>query len=204
MFLYLWACADNLYVCGFISKVYIFFKIITKLDGHCNDVVRLDDEKSIFLNQINGFDICDFKLPSKFENLNKMKKIEVIFENMENYKSKLDDAQLNLINKIIQLRRQNNIQNNILGLNYEYQQQLSDYIINKKTELIFDEEKNIYKFSNNYYLIKYSISECQRDIKEKIILNISTIDFLDKINIMLKYNYEYIALYKNQFNENDM
>ena len=96
---------------------------------------------------------------------------------MENYKSKLDDAQLNLINKIIQ-------QNNILELNYEYQQQLPDYIINKKTELIFDEEKNIYKFSNNYYLIKYSISECQRDIKEKIILNISTIDFLDKINIM--------------------
>ena len=67
---------------------------------------------------------------------------------MENYKSKLDDAQLNLINKIIQ-------QNNILELNYEYQQQLPDYIINKKTELIFYKEKNIYKFSNNFVNIDF-------------------------------------------------
>ena len=65
---------------GLFLKVYIFFKIITKLNGHCNDIIRLDDEKSIFLNQINGFDVCDFKLPSEFENLNEKNKIEMIFK----------------------------------------------------------------------------------------------------------------------------
>ena len=147
------------------------------------------------LRKINGFDICDFELPLEFDKLNDKDKIKIIFknENMEKYEYELDDAQLNLIDKINKLRRQNNI----LEFQYNKEQKLPEYMINTKTELFFYKEKDIYKFSTNCYLIKYPISECQNDIKDKNIINILTIDFLDKINIMRKDNYEYIALYNN-------
>ena len=59
-------------------------------------------------------------------------------------------------------------------------------------------KKKIYtKFSNNYYLIKYPISEYQNDIKDENIINILTNDILDRINIIRKDNYEYISLYNN-------
>ena len=117
---------------------------------------------------------------------------------MEKYEYKLDVAQLKLIDKINQLRRQNNIPE----LQYNKEQKFPEHIINSKTELFFYEEKDIYKFSTNCYLIKYPISKCQKDIKYKNIINILTIDFLDKINIIRKDNYVYIALYNNKFNEN--
>ena len=161
------------------------------------------DKKTIILSQINGFDICNFELPLEFEKLNKINKIRMIFkrENMEKYTWEFDDTQLRLIIKINQLRKKNNIPE--LILESDKKQHLPDYIINKKTQLIFYKENYIYKFSKNYYLIKYPISECQKDIRDEKIINILSIAFLDRINIMKKDNYEYITLYNDQFNEND-
>jgi len=178
------------YICEYCSNVI----------GDINDINEIDDKKSIILSQINGFDISNFELPLEFENLNKISKIEMIFkkENMKKYMCKLDDTQIKLIIKINQLR----IQNNIPQLKYDEEQQLPDYIINKKTELVFYEEKNIYKLSINYYLIKYLISECQKDINDKKVINILTNDFLDRINIIRKDSYEYIALFNSKYKEN--
>ena len=100
-------------------------------------------------------------------------------ENMKNYIYILDDTQLMLINKINELREKNNIPK----LKYDKEQYFPDYIINKKTELTFCEEKYIFKCSNNYYSIKYPTSESQKDINDEKIINILTIDFLDRINI---------------------
>ena len=178
----------------YIFIIYLFAKFYEAPEN------SFDDKKLYILRQINGFDICDYELPSEFEKSDDKDKIKTIFkkENMKKYNYKLDDIQLKLIDKINQLRRQKKIQE----LKYNIWQELPDYIINNKTELIFYKEKYIYKFSNNYYLIKYPISECQNDIKDKNIINIFTIDFLDRINIIRKDNYEYITLYNNQFNEN--
>ena len=184
-----------------IMSFYLFIYIVNLCLIFCESPEdRLKDKKLYFLRQINGFDICDYELPSEFEKSDDKDKIKTIFkkENMKEYNYKLDDIQLKLIDKINQLRRQKKIQE----LKYDKWQELPDYIINNKTELIFYKEKDIYKFSNNYYLIKYPISECQNDIKDKNIINIFTIDFLDRINIIRKDNYEYITLYNNQFNEN--
>ena len=117
-------------------------------------------------------------------------------ENMKKYRYVLDNAQKELINKINKIRKQNNIKE----LKYDVLQQIPDYIINNKTELIFYKDKNVYEFSNNYYLIKYPISETQKEINDKNIINIIKIDFLDSINIIRKDNYEYILLYKNNHN----
>ena len=154
------------------------------------------------LNKINGINIYDFKLPNEYDKLNKIGKIAMIFkkENMKKYfLYGLDDTQKTLINNINQLRRKNNIPE----LEYNEKQYLPDYIINKKTEFIFYEKENIYKFYNDYYLIKYPISECQKIINDNNITNILSINILDRINIIRKDDYEYIALYNNQFNENE-
>ena len=57
-----------------------------------------------------------------FDKLNDKDKIKIIFknENMEKYEYELDDAQLNLIDKINKLRRQNNI----LEFQYNKEQKL--------------------------------------------------------------------------------
>ena len=67
--------------------------------------------KKYYLRKINGFDICDFELPLEFDKLNDKDKIKIIFknENMEKYRYALDYSQRKLIDKINQLRRQNNI-----------------------------------------------------------------------------------------------
>ena len=152
------------------------------------------------LNKINGINIYDFELQNEYDKLNKIGKIAMIFkkENMKKYfLYRLDDTQKTLINNINQLRRKNNIPK------LQFNEYLPDYIINKKTEFIFHEKENIYKFYNDYYLIKYPISECQKIINDNNITNILSINILDRINIIRKDDYEYIALYNNQFNENE-
>jgi len=167
----------------------------------CGYINEAGDKISIILNQINGININEYQLPKETYDLNKIDKIKMIFgkNNMINYTYKLDNTQKKLINKINQIR----IQENIPELNYDENQKLPNYIINKKTELFLKEEKNIYKFYNYYYLIKYPISKCQKDIDDYNFINIIKNNYLDSINIIRKDKYEYIALYKNQFNENN-
>ena len=198
---FLWFYKFDIGIICFMS-INIFLYLILILYPFCGGgyPVGLDDIKKYYLRQINGFDICDFKLPLEFDKLNDKDKIKIIFkkENMEKYRYAFDYSQIKLIYKINKLRRQNNIPE----FQYNEEQKFPENIINSKTELFFYEEKDIYKFSTNCYLIKYPISKCQKDIKDKNIINILTIDFLDKINIMRKDNYVYIALYNNKFNEN--
>ena len=194
----LWFYDFDIAILGFMP-IYLLLYFLLYFVGFDED--KFDDKKLYILNQINGFDIFGFEFNSEFENLNDKNKLRIIFkkENMRIYEYKLNYSQIKLIDKINELRRQNNIPE----LNYDIWQKLPDYIINNKTELIFYKEKDIYKFPNNYYLIKYPISEFQSEIKDKNIINILNSDFLDRINIMRKDNYEYIALYNNQFNENN-
>ena len=156
---------------------------------------QCSDEKYFILCQIKGLNIRARILPLIFKNLNEKDKLKMIFkkENMRKYRYALNNVQKELINKINKIRKQNNIKE----LKYAMNQQLPDYIINNKTVLIFYKDKNVYEFSNNYYLIKYPISETQKEINDENIINIIKIDSFDNINIIRKDNYEYISLYKN-------
>ena len=183
-------------ILDFTSIYLIFLKPV--ING---SISNLDDEILIYLNQINGINISGYQLPKEFYDLNKAEKIKMIFkkENMTQYTYILNDIQKMLINKINQIRNLKNIPE----LKYDEHQKLPNYIINPKTELIFKEEKNIYKFYNYYYLIKYPISESHNDINDYNFIKIIKINYLDRINIIRKDNYEYIALYTDQFNENN-
>ena len=202
---HIWFGSFNIAIIIFIFLTLLnnfIFVIITL--SCCDENDTYDDKKSIILKRINEINLCDFKLPLEFDNLNEKGKLKMIFkeENMKKYKYKINYEQFMLLNKINQIRRNNNLP----ILKFYERNESTDYkmgakyfsdFINIKTELIFYKEKNIYKFSNDYYLIKYPISESQKNINDKNIINIITIDFLDRINIIRINDYEYISLYKS-------
>ena len=185
----------------YFDIVLIIFMFLSLLWKFIKFKYNIRKYKLLILNQINGFHINNFTFYLYKENSNKIGKIKKIFkkENMKEYKFELNDNQIRLIKNINQLRKENNIRE----LKYDEKQKFPDYLMNKKTELFFYKEKNIYKFNNNYYLIKYPISESQKDITDKNIINIITIDILERINIMQKDEYYYIALYNDHFDKNE-
>ena len=185
----------------YFDIVLIIFMFLSLLWKFIKFKYNVRKYKLLILNQINGFNINNFTFYLYKENSNKIGKIKKIFnkKNMKEYESELNDNQIRLINNINQLRKENNIRE----LKYDEKQKFPDYLMNKKTELFFYKEKNIYKFNNNYYLIKYPISESQKDITDKNIINIITIDILERINIMQKDDYYYITLYNDHFDKNE-
>ena len=156
---------------------------------------RGDDIKELFLIQINRININDFKLPSNLDNLNEKAKNEFIFNknNMKKYEYKLNENQIDLITKINHIRQQNNVPK----LKYEEKEKLPDFIINKKTELIFYKKESIYKLSKNFYVFKYPKNEFKNNLNDKDIINILTIDFLDRINIIEQDYIEFVSIYHN-------
>ena len=181
-----------------ISLIIICFDIYKKgLQG-------FDDSKVFFLNNFKGINIIEFELPSETYNLNNKNAQIFKKENVEKYKYSLNENQINLIRNINDIRRRNN---NITLLNYVREENLPEFIINEKTELIFNGHKNIFKLSSSFYIFKYPKNEFQNLLNNSQILNIITIDELNEINIIEQNNIEFISVYKrnngNNINRNN-
>ena len=162
-----------------------------------------DDEKIFIMNQLNGINIIDYTLPSYFDNLSKKAKLEEIFkeDNMKQYQYELKDNQISLITKINDIRRNYNL-NTIPIINRV--ERLPDLIIHLKTELFFYPEVNIHKISPNSFIFKYPKNEFINYFNNEKILNIITINSLNKINIIEQNNLEFISIYKeDEPNNND-
>ena len=151
----------------------------------------------MFLNQINRININDFELPSEFNNLNEKNKNEFIFNknNIKKYEYKLNKNQIDLIKKLNHIRQQNNMPE----LKYEETEKLPNFKINKKKELIFFKKESIYKLSKFFYVFKYPKSEFKNNINNKDIINILTIDFLDRINIIEQDDKEFVSFYNHKY-----
>jgi len=190
----------ELYLYDIIHIIYILFFFVGYLIYFIWDKFR-DDEKQINLKQINGIIINSFNLPKEFDNYNNKSKNEFIFkkENIEKYEYDLNGNQINLINNINYIRKNNNIPE----LKFDKYEKLQDFIIYQRTELIFHKNQNINKISNNLYIFRYNINELQNLLNNKEILNIIKIDFLDKINIIIQNNMELVSVYNNsKINDN--
>jgi len=185
----------------FISYYFIFL-IYVIICFFQNDL-ELSDQRTFYLNQIQRFKINEFQLPSKFDKLNKKEQYEFIFkkENIEKYEYILNANQILLINKI------NNIRDNynIPKLKYNTTECLPDFIVNEKTELVFNEEKYIHKISDNLYIFNYPKNEFQNLLYTTEIISILTNDYLDSINILEKNSIELISIYNcNNINKPNM
>ena len=153
-----------------------------------------------YLNQINKININEFELPEGFNKLNEKDKNKLIFkkENMEEYSYNLNFDQILLIGKLNDIRYQNHLR----ALEYHEEEKLPDFIKNTKTLLILFPNENIYKLSTNLYIFKYLKNEFQNHLNDREILNIITIDFLDRISILEQNDIEFISIYKNNLDNN--
>ena len=153
-----------------------------------------------YLNQINKININEFELPEGFNKLNEKDKNKLIFkkENMEEYSYNLNFDQILLIRKLNDIRYQNHLR----ALEYHEEEKLPDFIKNIKTLLILFPNENIYKLSTNLYIFKYLKNEFQNHLNDREILNIITIDFLDRISILEQNDIEFISIYKNNLDNN--
>jgi hypothetical protein len=190
----------DLYLYDIIHIVFVLILFVGYLIYFIRDKFR-DDGKQIDLKQINGINIISFNLPEEFDNYNNKSKNEFIFkkENIENYKYDLNGNQINLINNINDIRKNNNIPE----LKFDKYEKLQDFIIYQRTELIFHKNQNINKIPNNLYIFRYNINELQNLLNNKEILNIIKIDFLDTINIIIQNNMELVSVYNiSKINDN--
>ena len=174
-------------------------------DNSFSDFSFKDDEKIIIMDKLNGINIIDYTLPSYFANLSKKAKIEEIFkeDNMKQYQYELKDNQISLITKINDIRRKYNLNTFPIPIINRIER-LPDLIIHLKAELFFYPEVNIHKISPNSFIFKYPKNEFQNYLNDDKILNIITIDSLNKINIIEQNNLEFISIYKEDVpNNND-
>ena len=157
---------------------------------------EFDDIKIYSLLEINGIKINEFKLESEFDGLDEKSKNEFVFkkENVENYRYKLNENQINTINKINDIRKNNNIPE----LKFDKKEIIPHFMINPKLQLVFHPKENIYKISGNSYIFKYDKDEFQNLLNKKEIINIIKIDYLNEINIVEQNDTEFIFIFNNR------
>ena len=185
-----WFYSFDLALIVFMSvKIAIYSLFLLGLGVAPKDI---DDIKRDILIELNGIKINDFYF---YDSIEKSKN-ELIYkkENIEKYEYELNDNQINLIHKINDIRKQNNIPE----LKYFKHEKLPSYLINPKPQLIFYQKQNIYKISNDLYIFKYPKNELQILLNNKEIINIIKNDFLNEINLIEQYNNEIISIYNNR------
>ena len=185
-----WFYSFDLALIVFMSvKIAIYSLFLLGLGVAPKDI---DDIKRDILIELNGIKINNFYF---YDSIEKSKN-ELIYkkENIEKYEYELNDNQINLIHKINDIRKQNNIPE----LEYFKREKVPCYLINPKPQLIFYQKQNIYKISNDLYIFKYPKNELQILLNNKEIINIIKIDYLNEINVIEQYNNEIISIYNNR------
>ena len=151
------------------------------------------ERTKITLNKFKGLNIIEKGLPKQFNDLNEKEKNEFIFkkEKEKEYQYKLTESQINLIKKINDIRKGNHIP---LLIYYKIEL-LPEFIINEKTQLIFNDNETIFRLSDNFYVFRYPINQFQNYLNNNQILNIITIETLNIIKIIEQNNFEFISIY---------
>ena len=173
-----------------IYILYIFLLVSEIVKGR---FFEFGEIKKNILQKFKGINIIEKELPESFNNLNEKEKNEFIFkkENVKEYEYKLNKSQINLIQKINDIRKENHIP----LLKYYQIEYLPDFIINEKTQLIFKDNEDIFKLSENFYVFKYPINEVQNFLNNNKILNIITNKKLKTIEIIEQNDFDFILIY---------
>jgi hypothetical protein len=141
---------------------------------------------------------CYFEIQSFSRYLNDKEINNLIIKNARNCKYRLNEDQIDLIKKINEIRKNNNIP----LLKYDENERIPHCIINEVTEVIFYNEKNNFKLKNFLYLFRYKKNEFINFIKNDEILSVITNDLFNKIKIIEQNDTEYILIYNTSKNNN--
>ena len=179
----------SLYLAGIIFNIYVYF---------ANAGKSVSDEKVVFLTKFRDIKIYDFPLPLTFIKLNEYEKRKFILNNKNKYEILISREQYDLIYLINYFRRSNNINEFIFDDIIKF----DDLIIDKYSEVIFCVHENIFKLSNENYLLKYPLSEFKTKYnKDKNITNFLSNKILNSIIIIEMDKIQYInVFYSKRFN----
>ena len=143
--------------CDYVLIIFIFFYLVflvfiiylyfLKAGG---DVITLK-EREIILTKFRDIEINNFGLPLEFKKKNKIDKTKYVLSNKNNYEIKITREQVNILNSINEIRKENNIDE----LTFFRPLKFKDLIIEQYSAHYSCREENIFKFSNGYYLLKY-------------------------------------------------
>ena len=177
--------------------LYLLVIIINTIDYFQNAGTKVQkeekEEEKLYLIKFRGIEINDFFLSSFFINMNDYEKRKYILNNKNIYSVSISRSQKDLIALINKFR----IENNIDELNYDIIITFNDLIFDRYSEPILHSNENIFKLSNEQYLLKYALNEFETRFnnKEKMITNILLNDYLNKIIIIEKDNIQFIFIY---------
>ena len=173
-----------------IPIYYIAFIFFIFSEYKCN-FDNLEDSNIITLNEFKGVKNCYFEIQSFSRYLNDKEINNLIIKNARNCKYRLNEDQIDLIKKINEIRRKNDIP----LLKYDENERIPHCIINEVTEVVLYNEKNNFKLKNFLYLFRYKKNEFKNFIENDEVLRVINNDLLNKIKIIEQNDTEYILIY---------
>ena len=159
------------------------------------DIIRKDQNYKFVDSWFINLDFlilnCYFKIQSFSRYLNDKEINNLIIKNARNCKYRLNEDQIDLIKKINEIRRKNDIP----LLKYDENERIPHCIINEVTEVVLYNEKNNFKLKNFLYLFRYKKNEFKNFIENDEVLRVINNDLLNKIKIIEQNDTEYILIY---------
>ena len=155
--------------------------------------------KIIYIKKFQGIEINTLEIDNYFDKMNSEEKKNYILsktEKMTFKKNKNKDSIILIKSKINKYRKENKLDK------LEYIDSLPEFIIHGNSLVKFT-LNNIFKIGKKKYLFKYPSGEFLNLLnkKNKNILDILSLDYLNKIKIIIKEDNEYILVYDDRNDE---
>jgi len=187
---YLLIILISLYLAYIIYISYLYFSFV--IENKC----QLIKEREMILKKFRDLKINDFMLPEDFNQKNDYEKRKFILNNKNKYEIIGSSKQKDLITLINKIRFDNNVDDLIYEVKINYQ----ELIFDRCSEPFLFSNKNIFKFYDGSYLLKYPLHEFITKLNKRDfeITNIILSNYLNKIFIIKKDNMEYIFLFQSK------
>ena len=187
------------YIFIFLHFFYILYLLCFSITYFCDSGKFIHTSTNFYLTKFNGID-TNYELPDNFHKWNKRQRKKYIFNNYKNfiYRNYNSSKLYNLLQSINSYRSENGLNK----LNISYTNQIPFYISNEPSEMMLFPERNIFKLSNNEYIIRYPIGEFKKNLENKNIelLIILLKDNLNEIQVHTSKDLEYFYI-SDKFNK---
>jgi len=186
------------YIFIFMHFGNIVFTIVLSYYYFANRGTRISVKETCILKSINDLEVRNFALPDNFDQLGKEKRKAYIIDNYYKFRFKTmtppGENFTDIISKIRNLRKENNLSETQV----EYDAYVPKFMVKAPSEMLFNPDKNYFKFSEREYLIKYREEELSNKIDRKDFETIQILmkDNLNVINYLNIHGKEYLLIFE--------